>query len=76
MLGWLRLSAVYTVGLTRTAPLPGDQNAMPAPSTHGYIDHRAPADLKKLAEVDVVEGAGVTDWSMSRGRARFLLHRR
>ena len=56
-------------GLSQTALLPGDQNEMPDPSTHGYIDDAGVGDLKSLAGVDVVAGTDVTEWSLSWGGA-------
>jgi len=56
-------------GLTQTALLPGDQNAMPDPSTHGYVDPAGAADLQQLAGVDVEPGTDATDWSLSWGGA-------
>ena len=56
-------------GLTETALLPGDQNAMPDPSTHGYVDPAGAADLQQLAGVEVELGTDVTDWSLSWGGA-------
>ncbi len=56
-------------GLSQTALLPGDQNEMPDPSTHGYIDDAGVGDLKNLAGVDVVAGTDVTEWSLSWGGA-------
>ena len=50
-------------GLHNTALLPGDQNALPVPSSHGYIDDAAPEFLSGLAEVEA--GTDVTDWSAS-----------
>ena len=56
-------------GLTETALLPGDQNAMPDPSTHGYVDPAGAADLQQLANVEVEPGTDATDWSLSWGGA-------
>ena len=56
-------------GLTETALLPGDQNAMPDPSTHGYVDPAGAADLELLADVEVEAGTDATDWSLSWGGA-------
>lgn len=56
-------------GLQNTALLPGDQNGLPDPSTHGYIDAAGADDLTTLAGVSVPEGTDVTDWSMSWGGA-------
>jgi len=56
-------------GLDRTALLPGVQNEMPDPSSHGYIDAKGVSDLAQLAGVDVVEDTDVTEWSVSWGGA-------
>jgi D-alanyl-D-alanine carboxypeptidase len=56
-------------GLTDTALLPGDQNAVPDPSTHGYVDPAGVDDLVELAGVDVEAGTDTTDWSVSWGGA-------
>jgi D-alanyl-D-alanine carboxypeptidase len=56
-------------GLTDTALLPGDQNEMPDPSTHGYVDPAGVKDLKELAGVDLEAGTDTTDWSLSWGGA-------
>ena len=56
-------------GLTDTALLPGDQNEMPDPSTHGYIDPAGVTALKELAGVDVEAGTDTTEWSLSWGGA-------
>ena len=56
-------------GLTGTALLPGEQNEMPDPSTHGYVDAAGAADLQQLAGVEVPEGTDATDWSISWGGA-------
>ena len=55
-------------GLSGTALLPADQNEMPDPSTHGYID---PAGVNTLADigVDAEAGTDTTDWSISWGGA-------
>jgi len=56
-------------GLTDTALLPGEQNDMPDPSTHGYIDDNAVGAIKGLTGEDVAAGTDTTDWSMSWGGA-------
>lgn len=55
-------------GLANTALLPGDQNNLPDPSSHGYIDE---ASLEVLSSIGVEAEAGtdVTDWSVSWGGA-------
>jgi D-alanyl-D-alanine carboxypeptidase len=57
------------VGLTDTALLPGDQNDMPDPSTHGYIDPPAVEDLEGLSGITLEAGTDTTDWSLSWGGA-------
>ncbi|MGB9344995.1 MAG: serine hydrolase domain-containing protein [Ilumatobacteraceae bacterium] len=61
-------SVAEDAGLTDTALLPADENEMPDPSTHGYID---PAGVSTLADIGVEAEAGTetTDWSISWGGA-------
>lgn len=61
-------SVAEDAGLSDTALLPADQNEMPDPSTHGYVD---PAGVTTLADigVDVEAGTDTTDWSISWGGA-------
>ena len=61
-------SVAEAAGLTDTALLPADENEMPDPSTHGYID---PAGVSSLEEIGVETEAGTdtTDWSISWGGA-------
>ena len=56
-------------GLTDTALLPGDENDMPDPSTHGYIDPPAVEGLEQLSGTTVDAGTDTTDWSLSWGGA-------
>ncbi len=55
-------------GLSNTALLPGDQNDLPDPSSHGYIDEASVADLSSIG-VEAEAGTDVTDWSASWGGA-------
>jgi D-alanyl-D-alanine carboxypeptidase len=55
-------------GLSDTALLPADENEMPDPSTHGYVDARGADSLAGIG-VDVEVGTDVTDWSLSWGGA-------
>ena len=61
-------SVAEDAGLTDTALLPADENEMPDPSTHGYID---PGGVSTLADIGVEAEAGTdtTDWSISWGGA-------
>jgi D-alanyl-D-alanine carboxypeptidase len=58
----------HQAGLTNTALLPGDQNDLPDPSSHGYIDEASLDDLSSIG-VDATAGTDVTDWSASWGGA-------
>ena len=49
------------------ALLPGDQNDMPDPSTHGYVDPAGAADLQQLAGVDVEPTAPTPPTGRCRG---------
>lgn len=63
------VTAVATeAGLTHTALNAPDDNALPAPSSHGYVE---PAGVVELEEVGttVEPGTDVTDWSNSSGGA-------
>jgi D-alanyl-D-alanine carboxypeptidase len=55
-------------GLANTALLPGDQNNMPDPSSHGYLDEASLEDLTSIGAEELV-GTDVTDWSASWGGA-------
>ena len=54
-------------GLDDTALLPPDQTAMPAPSSHGYIDAQGAQD--PAYDGTVQAGEDVTDWTISWGGA-------
>lgn len=60
-------------GLSRTALFSGDRNAMPDPSSHGYID---PAGAREVAGVGAVAepGTDTTDWNISWGGAGGGMH--
>jgi D-alanyl-D-alanine carboxypeptidase len=51
-------------GLANTALLPGDQNNLPDPSSHGYFDEASLEELSSLG-VEAEVGTDVTDWSVS-----------
>ena len=51
-------------GLANTALLPGDQNNLPDPSSHGYLDEASLEDLTSIGAEELV-GTDVTDWSAS-----------
>ena len=58
-----------SLGLTQTALLPADDNSMPDPSSHGYIEPAGVADLAGSYGIDAVAGTDTTDWSISWGGA-------
>jgi D-alanyl-D-alanine carboxypeptidase len=62
-------SVATRAGLAETALLPGGQNQMPEPFTHGYIDPAGVTELAKVASTPLVAGTDVTEWSLSWGGA-------
>jgi D-alanyl-D-alanine carboxypeptidase len=56
-------------GMTESALLPPDDNAMPAPSSHGYNGADAVKELTTLGANGLKAGTDVTDWTMSWGQA-------
>lgn len=62
-------SVAEEAGLTETALLPGDENDMPDPSTHGYVEASAVSSIQELSGIEVEAGTDTTDWSLSWGGA-------
>jgi D-alanyl-D-alanine carboxypeptidase len=63
------VTAVATeAGLTHTALNAPDDNALPAPSSHGYVEPAGVVDLEEVGTT-VEPGTDVTDWSNSSGGA-------
>jgi D-alanyl-D-alanine carboxypeptidase len=55
-------------GLGATALLPGEENEMPSPSSHGYVEPNGSTDLATIDAI-VEPDTDVTDWSLSWGGA-------
>lgn len=61
------ITAVATdAGLTQTALTAPDDNALPAPSSRGYVDPASVVDFEEVGTT-VEPGTDITDWSNSYG---------